>query len=68
MGLGAGLSLGLGIGLAMLGEMIRRMVRSSADLEFYSGAAVLAVIAASAPKRRRGRLGALRPRFSFGRT
>jgi len=52
----------------MLGEMIRRMVRSSADLEFYSGAAVLAVIAASAPKRRRGRLGALRARFSFGRT
>ena len=68
VGLGAGLSLGLGIGLAMLGEMIRRMVRSSADLEFYSGVPVLAVIAASAPKRRRGRLGALRPRFGFGRT
>ncbi|MGI4878108.1 MAG: Wzz/FepE/Etk N-terminal domain-containing protein [Janthinobacterium lividum] len=61
VGLAAGISLVLGLAIALFSEMMRRMVRGAADLEFYSGAPVMAVIAETPPpKRRFGRL-RLRP-------
>ena len=44
VGLAAAASLGLGIAVALLGEMLRRMVRGAEDLRFYSQVPVLAVI------------------------
>ena len=61
VGLAAGISLVLGLAIALFSEMMRRMVRGAADLEFYSGAPVMAVIGPVPPPRRRfGRL-RLRP-------
>lgn len=61
VGLASGLGLALGIGMALLGEMMRRMVRGAEDLHFYSGVPVMAVIASSAPRKKLfGRFGQLR--------
>lgn len=61
VGLAAALGLALGIGMALLGEMLRRMVRGPEDLHFYSGVPVMAVIASNAPRKKLfGRLGRLR--------